>query len=107
MASKIVDVSEIVEKLQNLVRSTTRKSMAVVGYSNALAMLLAAPELDAVVPVRCQKCKLWGPRLEDSKTGLCWLDASEDVKVRREDEYCSRGVIRQEGDPEPASPVNT
>lgn len=107
MAQKLVDISAIQEKLENLVKSTTGKSMAVVGYSNALAMLLAAPVVKAVVPVRCQQCKLWGPRLEDPKTGLCWLDASEDVKVRREDEYCSRGVLRQEGDPEPASPVNT
>lgn len=107
MAPRLVDVSDIETNLENYIKSWTGRRMSVLAYSDLLKMLQEAPTVNAVVPVRCEQCKLWGPRLEDPKTGLCWLDASEDVKVRREDEYCSRGVLRQEGEPEPASPVNT
>lgn len=101
---RLVNVTPIEEQLGNHVRSATGRSMAVIGYSNALAMLMAAPAVEAVVPVYCRTCRFWGPRLEDEGTGLCWVNGPGWLLVRRSDDYCSSGRRRQDGDPAPASP---
>lgn len=91
---RYVNVTPIEEKLNNLVKSTAGRSFAVTGYANALAMIYAAPAVDAVVPVRCVNCKHWGPRLEDQSTGLCWVNGPGWLLVRKEDDYCSSGEKR-------------
>lgn len=103
---RLIDAAPVEEQLDNLVKSTTGRSMAVIGYTNAHAMIIAAPTVDAVVPVRCLNCKHWGPRLEEEGTGLCWVNGPGWLLVKRAEEYCSSGKHREKGDPAPAFPAH-
>lgn len=94
---RLIDASPVEEKLENLVKSTTGRSMAVVGYTNAAAMLYNAQTVDAEVVTRCAVCKHWGPRLpEDESKGMCWAFGAQPAAVTPADGYCYRAEKRED-----------
>ena len=92
---RLIDATPAEEKLGNLVKSWTGRSMAASGYAWALDELRAQPTVDAVPVTRCKDCKHWGPRLpEDDSKGICWAFGAQPAAVTGADDYCSRAERR-------------
>lgn len=95
--SRLIDAEPIERVLDNLVKSTTGKSMAVLGYSNALAQIYNAKTVDAVPVTRCKACKHFGPRIEEgSSKGICWAFGAQPASVTDEEDFCSRAEKKDE-----------
>ena len=94
---RLIDAHPVEEKMENLVKSTTGRSLAVVGYTNAAAMLYNAPTVDAEVVTRCKDCKHWGPHLpEDDRLAMCWAFGAQPAAVTPADGYCYRAERRED-----------